>query len=235
MRGQTAFALLECTRIFSFAKSEHSLEEYIMRIATAKRKHTFTTRKMSYIALLCVISAIAMRIEISLPFFPPFYKLDISDAVILIGGFVFGPFTAFTMELLKNFIYVLFGGTSTAFIGELANVVMGCAFILPPTLLYQRVKTRKCACIGLILGTITLTICGGLCNYFVLLPMYATVYQLPLDALIAMGVSIHAGIDSLFDFVMLISIPFNLIKGSIISFLVWFSYKKISFIIKRIQ
>lgn len=202
---------------------------------TAMKKQVFTTRTMTMIAMLSVISALLMRIEFALPFLPPFYKIDMSEVAVLIGGFAFGPWCAICIEFFKNILYLLFGGTSSAFVGELANFIMGCAFILPPVLLYQHTKTQKSAFAGLVLGTLCLTLVGGLINYFILLPMYSVLYQLPMDALIAMGQLINPSIHGLLGFVLLMTIPFNLLKGTLVSLIVWITYKKLSTILKGIK
>lgn len=206
-----------------------------MSVSTTIKKQVFTTRSMTMIAMLSVISALLMRIEFAVPFLPPFYKIDMSEVAVLIGGFAFGPWAAISIEFFKNIIYLLFGGTSTAFVGELANFIMGCAFILPPILLYQHKRTRTCAFIGLMLGTLSLTLAGGLINYFILLPMYSVLYQLPMDALIAMGQAINPNIHGLLGFVLLMTIPFNLLKGVLVSLIVWITYKKLSFLLKGMQ
>lgn len=195
----------------------------------------FTTRTMASIAILGALSAVLMRIEFSLPFVPPFYKLDFSEVAVLIGGFAFGPFAAVMIELLKNVIYVLFGGTSTAFVGELANFALGCAFVLPPILFYQKAKSRNHALIGLALGVLALIIVGAIVNYYVLLPMYSVIYQMPLDVIIAMGSAINPSVDGLSTFVFLMTCPFNFIKGLLVSIVVFLSYKKISVILKGVS
>lgn len=43
------------------------------------------------VAILAALSAVIMLLEFPLPFAPGFYKLDLSEAVILMGGFAMGP------------------------------------------------------------------------------------------------------------------------------------------------
>lgn len=203
-----------------------------MSVATITKKHVLTTRIMASIAILGAVSAILMRIEFALPIAPSFYRIDVSEVAVLIGGFAYGPVAAILIELMKNLIYVMFGGTSTAFVGEIANFIMGCAFVLPPIFCYQRSKSKTSALLGLGLGIASLAISGALLNYYVLLPMYAVIYQMPLEAMIAMGTVLNPNVNSLFTFVLLMSVPFNLIKGCLVSSLVFISYKKISIILK---
>ena len=59
------------------------------------------------IAILAALSAVIMLLEFPLPFAPGFYKLDLSEAVILMGGFAMGPVAAAVIELIKNLINIL--------------------------------------------------------------------------------------------------------------------------------
>lgn len=203
-----------------------------MNVTVSQKKRIFTTRFMASIAILGAISAILMRIEFALPIAPPFYKIDLSEVAVLIGGLAYGPLAAILIELMKNIIYLLFGGTSTAFVGEIANFIMGCAFVLPPVLFYQKSKTKKHALIGLALGILSLIVIGAIVNYYVLLPMYSSLYQMPLDSILAAGQLINPNVTSLWSFVLLMTSPFNLIKGLLIGSIVFVSYKKISIILK---
>ena len=204
-----------------------------MSVATMTRKHVFTTKMMASVAILGALSAVLMRIEFALPIAPSFYRIDVSEVAVLLGGFAFGPTAAILIELMKNIIYVLFGGTSTAFVGELANFIMGCAFVLPPVICYHRNKSKRTALVGLLMGIVSLAFVGALMNYYVLLPLYATIYQMPMEAMIAMGTILNPGVDNLLSFVLLMSVPFNIIKGILVSSIVFMSYKKISIILKR--
>lgn len=203
-----------------------------VNLSTNRSKRIFSTRMMASIAILSAISAILMRIEFPLPIAPPFYKIDVSEVAVLIGGFAFGPWAAIMIEAMKNIIYVIFGGTSSAYVGELANFVMGCALVLPPVLLYQHAKSRTHAIMGLVLGVVSLSVVGALINYYVMLPAFAVLYHLPIEEMISAGQAINPDIHDLFTFVLLATTPFNIIKGFLVSVIVFISYKKISIIIK---
>ena len=91
-------------------------------------------KKINYIAKIAILSALAfvlMLFEMPLAFIaPPFYEMDFSDVIALIGGFALGPVAGVLIELLKNLLNILFTGSSTAYVGELANFVTGCALVL---------------------------------------------------------------------------------------------------------
>ena len=191
---------------------------------------------LSYITKVGILSALAavlMLFEFPLPFIaPPFYELDFSELPVLIGSFALGPVAGILIELFKNLLNLLINGTDTAFVGEFANFLMGCAFVLPAAIWYRLKKSRVSALLGMGLGTIALTIVGTLINYFVLIPMYSVLYNLPLDVIVGMGTAINPAITNLPMLVVLAVAPFNLIKGVIISALTFVLYKRVSPLLK---
>ena len=97
---------------------------------SGKKEKFFTTRKMTAIGILCAMATVLMIFDFPLWFIPSFYKLDFSEIPVLIGAYAFGPATGVIMEFLKILLKLLIKGTSTAFVGELANFVVGCSFII---------------------------------------------------------------------------------------------------------
>ena len=112
------------------------------------------TRMIVCVGMLAAISTILMLFEFPLPFLAPgFYELDFSEVPILIGAFALGPVAGVLTELVKVLLNLVVNGTQTAFVGEFANFVMGCMFVLPASLIYKMKKSRKHAVIGLAAGT----------------------------------------------------------------------------------
>lgn len=187
------------------------------------------------IGILGALSCIIMLFEFPIPIAPPFYELDFSEVVVLIGGFALGPGAAVCIEGLKILLNILLNGTVTMGVGEVANFVIGCSFVLPATILYWKRKTRKTALLGLFIGILVMTIVASLVNYFILIPAYVFFLSpaMTLDKIINMGQVIFPSIDSLSMLVLLCVIPFNLIKGILVSTIVSFSYKKIAPLLKN--
>lgn len=194
---------------------------------TKKGNTLLTTKNMVQIAMLAALATILMLFQMPLPFAPSFYKLDLSEVPILFGTFAMGPVAGVLIELIKILINFLIDGTATAGIGELANFLMGCALCVPAGIIYRRGKNKKSAVIGLGVGTVSLTVVGCLLNAFVLLPVYATAFYMPIDALVEMGTALNPSITSLTSFVLFAVAPFNLIKGMLVSVIVMFTYKKL--------
>ncbi|MDR1017715.1 MAG: ECF transporter S component [Lachnospiraceae bacterium] len=191
------------------------------------------TRKMVQIAMLSAIAAILMYFEFPLPFAPSFYQIDFSELPIIIGGFSMGPLAGVIIEFLKILIHFIIKGTSTAGVGDVANFLVGCSFIVPASLIYKHHKSKIVAVLSLTTGTLCMTIVAVFMNAFVLLPTYATAFHMPIKSLIAMGTSINSHINNLFTFVLLAVAPFNLLKGFLISLITFLIYKKISPILHK--
>lgn len=187
-----------------------------------------TSKKMSMIGLFAAIASILMMFEVPLPLAPSFYKIDLSEVPILIISIAYGPLAGALTEFCKILLKLVFRSTSTAFVGELANFVVGMSFILPASLIYMFRKNRNSFIIGAILGTVVLTIFGSIFNVIYLLPKFASMYGMSLDSLIAMGTAINPNITSVFTFVLFSVVPFNIIKGVLVSALSLALYKKIS-------
>lgn len=193
---------------------------------------THTQSSLRYIVKIGVLTAMAfvlMLLEFPLPFLaPPFYELDFSEIPVLIGSFALGPMAGVLIELLKNLLNLIFEGTTTSFVGEFANFVTGCAFVLPAAFIYRYRKTIKGALLGLGVGTVVLGVFGSLLNYFFLIPAFSQIYGLPLETIIGMGTAVNPLIGDLRTLVVIAVLPFNLVKGLACSLITFLLYKRVS-------
>lgn len=193
------------------------------------KKEAWNTRVMVKISVLSVIAFILMFFEFALVWLaPPFMKLDISDLPALIGAFALGPMAGVIIELLKNILNIIVEGSTTGGVGELANFVVGAAFVYTTGAIYYRSKNFKNAIIGLGLGTIVMTIVISIANYYVMFPFYAKLFGMPLDELVEMGSAINGKIVDMKSMVIYAIVPFNLLKGIVLSALTILIYKRVS-------
>jgi riboflavin transporter FmnP len=192
--------------------------------------HRVTPAKRITIVAVCgAIATILHILDFPLPFLAPgFYKLDFSELPVLLCGFYLGPAAAVACEALKILLKLLLQGTSTAFVGDLANFAVGCSLVLPAVIIYHIYKTKKSAILGLAVGTLCLTIFGSLFNAVYLLPKFAQLYGMPLESIIGMGAKINPAISNISTFVLLAVAPLNLIKGTMVSILTMLLYKKVA-------
>ena len=202
----------------------------VMSNNNAKTKNKI--RVMVQTGMLAAIAVVLMFFEIPLPFAPSFYEIDFSEVPVLIGCFTMGPLAGAAIEFLKIMLNFAINGTVTAGVGEIANFLIGCAMVIPAGIIYKKVRTRKGAIIGMITGTLIMTFAGCFLNAFVLLPAYGKAFGMPIDALVGMGTAVNAHITSLTTFVVFAVAPFNLLKGVLVSIIVFVIYKKISPIFK---
>lgn len=209
------------------------LSEKLIKKKNNDTERILTTRKM---AMIGVFSAAAMVLHIfDFPVFfaPPFYKLDFSELPALIGAFAFGPVAGIMIEFCKILLKLFVKGTSTAFVGDLANFVIGCSFILPASIIYMFKKTKKNAIAASAVGTMIMTVFGTMFNAIYLLPAFATLYGMPLDVIVGMGTSINANITDVTTLVIFAVAPMNLLKGCSVSIVTMLVYKKLSPVLKE--
>ena len=197
-----------------------------------KTKKFSAARRAAYIGVFSAIAAVLMYFEISLPFAPPFYQIDLSEVPVFICSFSLGPVAGVVCELVKIILKLVLKGTSTAFVGDFANFVVGCSFVLPATIVYHRFKSKKGALAGMAIGTGVMTVFGSLFNAVYLLPTFAELYGMPLEAIIGMGTAVNKLINSVSTLVLFAVVPFNLIKGVLVSFLTFLLYKRIERLLK---
>lgn len=198
------------------------------------KERTFSTRKMAVTGMFSAIAMILHMLDFPLPFAPFFYRLDFSELPVLIGAFAFGPVTGVVTEAVKILLKLFIKGTSTAFVGDLANFVIGCSFILPASTIYYFKKSKKSAITGCIIGTLILTLFGTAFNAVYLLPAFSKLYGMPLDSILAMGSEVNKLMTdgSIVSFVICCVAPMNLIKGGAVSVVTMLIYKPLSPIIK---
>ena len=186
-------------------------------------------RRVSIIGICAAIATVLHVLDFPLLFIAPeFYKLDFSELPVLLCGFYLGPSATVACEGVKILLKLLVKGTSTAFVGDFANFVVGCSFVLPATIWYHAHKSKHSAIIGLILGTLSMSVLGSAFNAVYLLPKFSELFGLPLDAIIAMGAKINGSIHNVTTFVMLCVAPLNLVKGISVSFLTMLLYKRVA-------
>ena len=186
------------------------------------------TKRIALIGIFSAIAAVLMYLEIPLWFAPPFYKIDFSEVPVLICACAYGPVAGIIAEFLKVVLKLFLKGTSSAFVGDLANFIIGSTMILPASIIYHIRKTRKTALFGMASGTVIMTAFGSVFNAVYLLPTFSVLYGMPLEAMIGMGTAINANITDLTSLVLFAVAPFNLLKGVTVSTVTFLLYKKIS-------
>ena len=148
---------------------------------------------------------------------------------MLIGAFSMGPGAGVIIEAIKILINLIMNGTDTGGVGEIANFVIGCAYILPAAIIYKRKKTKGNAILAMAVATITMAVLSVFINAYVMIPIYSAF--MPLDQIIQMGKDIVPLITNTLTFCVFCVAPFNIIKGVLVSVITTFIYKPLSRII----
>ena len=189
----------------------------------SNRKTTLSVQYMTRIAILGALSAILVMIEVPVI---AFYKLDVSTLPALLGAFSMGPMAGLAILVIKN-VFGLFHSTSM-YVGELADFIMGAAYILPAALIYRFRKTRKNALIGVIVGTVAMIVVSVLVNWKIMIPFYMNAFGMPMEKIIGMAQSAMPFVDTEWELLMYVTAPFNLLKGVVLSALTFLLYKRLS-------
>jgi len=198
-----------------------------------KENKLLTTKNVALMGMFGALAGVLMIFEIPLPFIAPsFYGLDFSEVPILVGTFALGPVAGVIMELLKIMIKLVLKPTSTAFVGEFANFVIGCSLIVPAGIIYRLKKTKKGAMTGMVAGTVAMTVIGVVVNALVMLPFFAKFFGMPLATIVGMGAAINPAVYNVWTFALICVGPFNLIKGTVVSLVTSLIYKRISILIR---
>lgn len=193
-----------------------------------------TTRKITMIGLFSALAVILHMFDFPVPFLAPgFYKLDFSEIPALVGAFAFGPVAGVMIEFCKILLKLVIKGTSTAFVGDLANFVIGCSLVLPASILYMFKKTKKTAIAACVAGSLIMTVFGTAFNGVYLLPAFSKLFGMPMEAIIAAGAQINGNIHGVVSFVIFAVAPINIIKSVAASGITMLIYKPLSPILKN--
>ena len=193
-----------------------------------ERRKVTPARRVSIIGICAAIATVLHVLDFSIPFLAPgFYKLDFSELPVLLCGFYLGPCATVVCEGIKILLKLLLKGTSTAFVGDFANFFVGCAMVLPAAVIYHRKKSKKTAIIGLVAGTVVMAAVGSAFNAFYLIPKFSQLFGIPLEVIVGMGADINSRINSVGTLALFCVVPFNIVKGVVVSFLTLLLYKRV--------
>ena len=185
--------------------------------------------KITVTAMLSAVAFLLMFVEFPIPaLIPAFVKMDISDLPELLAAFSLGSVYGVAVSFLKNLLHILFKGTSSAYVGELFNFLMGAVFSASAGLIYRWKKTRRGALLGSVVGAVLMAVLSVPLNYFVVYPAYVVCYELPLDVIIGMYQEIRPATNGLLECLVVFNMPFTLVKGLLDVLLCFLVYKPLS-------
>lgn len=193
-----------------------------------------TTKNLVLMGMFGALAAVLMLFEFPLVFIAPsFYGLDLSEVPVLVGAFSMGPVAGVIIEFVKILIKLVMKPTTTGFVGEMANFVIGCSLVVPAAMIYHTKKSKKSARYGMMAGTIVMAVAGVVINAVVMLPFYSKI--MPLESIIALGAAINPAVSNIWSFAIICVGPFNVVKGVVVSVVTSLVYKRISNLIHSIN
>ena len=211
----------------------YAAEKYVYK-RDGITERILSTRKITMIGLFAALAMILHIFDFPVLFLAPgFYKLDFSEIPALVGTFAFGPVAGVMIEFCKILLKLVVKGTSTAFVGDLANFVIGCSLVLPASIIYMFRKTRRNAVVACLAGSVVMTVFGTAFNGVYLLPAFSRLFGMPMEAIIAAGAEINGNINNVTSFVCFAVAPINLIKSVAASAVTLVIYKPLSPILKN--
>lgn len=209
---------------------------YIFERMAKKRsgstERILNTKTVVVIGMFSAISTVLYIFDFPVSFAPPFYKMDFSDLPAMICGFAYGPIAGIMVEFVKVLLKILIKGTSTAFVGDMANFIVASAFILPSAIIYSYKKTKKIAIVSCIVGTISITLFGSVFNAVYLIPAFCKLYGMEPEAIVGMGTAVNKYITDMDSLVMFAVAPLNLLKGLVNSIITILVYKRLHRVMK---
>ncbi|MBO4913879.1 MAG: ECF transporter S component [Oscillospiraceae bacterium] len=197
-------------------------------------KEAQRTHKLAVAGMLSAVAFILMYVEFPIPaLIPAFIKLDVSDLPELLAAFALGPVWGVVVTFVKNLLFSVLHGTSSNYIGELCNFLLGSVFAFTAGVIYHRGKSRKSALIGALAGAVLMAVISVPINYFVVYPAYVVVYGMPMEAIIGMYQAINPSADGLMKCLVLFNLPFTFFKGLLDVVLCFLIYKPLSPILHK--
>lgn len=198
---------------------------------TVKTGRKISTKNLVKISILAAIAYMLMFISLPIPgIFPDFLKIDLSDIPGIFGGMAMGPIAGFTIISIKNLLQLITASTTSG-VGEIANILIGGTYVVIVCYIYKRRSDIKGIIIGTVLGTLAMTIVGCIMNYYVMMPLYGQI--MGLESIINLGSVINPKVHDLLTFVIWMIAPFNIVKATIMSLVIFPLYKKMANILKK--
>lgn len=196
-------------------------------------------QRMTLVALLSAISVLLYLVRIPMfGLFPYFLEINFSEIAMFITGFALGPVAALFTITFRFFFSLPF--STTAFIGEIADLIYSIAFVLPAVFYYHYHRTAKGIITAFMLSFLCQLMVTSLLNVYVVTDLYLAYFLGQFGATADDFVAIIKATNPLvqdpyWSLVLFVYLPFNTIKNTIIIGLTFLSYKRIHFLIKKFK
>lgn len=174
-------------------------------------------KKLVVISMLSSIAFVLMLLNFPFPGPPDYLKIDFSDVPAIIAILVYGPAAGIAVEAIKNILqYIIQGSMAGVPVGQATNFIAGTLFILPTAFMFKKLNSAKGLAVSLLAGTAAMTVLMSILNYILILPAYTWFLHSPALSNSQLKTAVVAGI-----------LPFNIVKGVIITIVFTFIFTKL--------
>ncbi len=181
---------------------------------------------------MSALGFVLMLIELPLPFIiPEFVKFDFSEIPSLLTAYILGPVPGVIVCLIKNILKGVFFTTS-GYIGELCNFILGCTLVIPAGMAFKKHKTPKMLFVWGLVGAAIMGVLSVPVNYYISYPVYTKL--LPIETIIEMyekilpdASKILGNTDGLLTCLVVFNAPFTFVKGAISVVISWLVAKRL--------
>lgn len=176
-------------------------------------------QKMTAIAI-CAAMGVLLQF-VSFPVIPAFsfMKVDFSDIPVMINMFLFGPAAGIVTAFIRSALHLLLTGMSPDnMIGDTASFLASVIMTLPMYYFFSKGATNKNKALGVASGIVSSTVFMSVANYFVITPLYLAVFGLNAQQMLGMNLA---------KYVVIGVVPFNLLKGAMVSVVFLLLYSKL--------
>ncbi|MET3728240.1 riboflavin transporter FmnP [Fictibacillus halophilus] len=168
-------------------------------------------QKMTSIAILTAFSMVLYLFKVPVPFFPIFLTLDVSDVPALVGAIMMGPVAGVLIQFFKNGLEYLSHGSYVGLpINQIANFVSGALIVGLIGVFYQYQK--KLNWMSFVVSISVFLIAMFALNYYFILPTIMKLLGLNMDQYLSAFKSSNQLVKDFESAVLLVIVPFNLIK-----------------------
>ena len=208
-------------------------------MATAGRGY-FSSTRIAVLALFSALAALLYIFNFAIPgVFPTFLEFKFSDIPVLIGTFALGPLSGCIIVIMMVLIKLVAVSTSTMFVGDFADILIGVAFCLPAGLIYQRHRTFRGALAGIGIGSAVSVAVALIANRVVLVPFYVQfMFGGSWEPLLGMMTSLFPSCtrENFYTLYLWASVlPFNVLRCLAASLVTLLVYKHVSRAINRMN
>ena len=201
-------------------------------------KKYFSSTRIAVLAMFSALAGILYIFNFSLSFaFPSFLEFNFADIPALIGSFALGPVSGAIIVAMRILIKLVVKSTSTMFVGELSDLITGCAFAVTAGFIYSKKRTFKGALIGMGVGAATEVTIAILFNWLVLVPFYVEFFfHGKWEPLIGMMNVLFPNCtkENFYNYYLWVSVlPFNLMRCLVAVLVTLPVYKRISRLINN--